>query len=525
MNRVLRHIRRAALLRARDGATDAQLVESFVTRRDEAAFEALLRRHGPMVMGVCRRVLRHAQDAEDAFQATFLVLARKAGSLRSRELLGNWLYGVAQRTAIKARAMGVKRRTKERQAGEFSCRTPTADGVPDELLARLDTELGRLPDKYRAPIVLCELEGKSRKDVARLLGLTEGTLSSRLARAKKLLARRLSRYGAAFSVGSLTAVLAQDAAACVRPALLNSTARAAVLTAGAVSARVIALTEGVMKAMLLSKMKFVWAVALAVVVGAGAVGLTYRQAAAQATPSSASPRGGRATADELEELRLEVVALRKGLEVTRGRVRALEERVETLEVGHRGPTDMTGGGRVRDLTRSAGVDTGKAGSVKGHLPMSNAPLNAPRDMKRDSSKSNAPLDRRRDLPKDAPNGDGRKDAGRDMAKDAPNGSKSTDAGRDMPNDAPNGSKSTDAAAGRDMPNDAPNGSKSTDAAADLKTTSRRSQADPLGAAEGALKKLRANPNDKQAADALERALQQLKERAKPKPENATKLES
>src|SRR2546423_14946298 len=105
MNGVLRHVRRVALLRARDGPTDTELLESFLTRRDETAFEALLRRHGPMVLGVCRRVLRHAQDAEDAFQATFLVLARKAGALRSRELLGNWLYGVAHRTAMKARAM------------------------------------------------------------------------------------------------------------------------------------------------------------------------------------------------------------------------------------------------------------------------------------------------------------------------------------------------------------------------------------------------------------------------------------
>jgi RNA polymerase sigma-70 factor (ECF subfamily) len=410
MNRVLRHIRRAALLRARDGATDAQLVESFVTRRDEAAFEALLRRYGPMVMGVCRRVLRHAQDAEDAFQATFLVLARKAGSLRSRDLLGNWLYGVAQRTAIKARAMGVKRRTKERQAGEFSCRTPTGDGIPDELLARLDTELSRLPHKYRAPIVLCELEGKSRKDVARLLGLTEGTLSSRLARAKKLLARRLSWYGAAFSVGSLTAALAQDTAACVRPALLNSTARAAVLTAGAVSARVAALTEGVLKAMLLSKLKLVWAVVLAAVVGAGAVGLTYRQAAAQTGPSNAAPRASRAAADELEELRLEVAALRKGLESTRERVKALEGEVQAL----RGP-------------RRRGLNFRQGATAK---PLD--PTEADRQM----------LQRLEDARLSEPAG-------------------------------------------------------------------------PLAEAEAALKKLRANPNDKQAADALERALKQLKEREKP----------
>ncbi|HJT76585.1 MAG TPA: RNA polymerase sigma factor, partial [Gemmataceae bacterium] len=177
MHGVLPHLRRVALLSARDGPPDAQLLESFLARRDEAAFEALLRRHGPMVLGVCHRVLRNRDDAEDAFQATFLVLARKAGAIRSRQLLGSWLYGVAYRTALKARAMTAKRRTKEREAGQMTRPGAPADGVPEELLAALDRELHRLPNKYRAPVVLCELEGKARKEAARLLGLPEGTLS------------------------------------------------------------------------------------------------------------------------------------------------------------------------------------------------------------------------------------------------------------------------------------------------------------------------------------------------------------
>jgi RNA polymerase sigma-70 factor (ECF subfamily) len=138
------------------------VLESFLTLRDETAFEALLRRHGPMVLGVCYRVLRHTQDAEDAFQATFLVLARRAASLRSRDLLGNWLYGVAHRTAMKARAMSVKRRAKERRAGAMRPQAASSDDS-DELLTQLDAALSRLPDKYRQPIVLCELEGKSRR--------------------------------------------------------------------------------------------------------------------------------------------------------------------------------------------------------------------------------------------------------------------------------------------------------------------------------------------------------------------------
>jgi RNA polymerase sigma-70 factor (ECF subfamily) len=158
-----------------------------------------------MVLAVCRRVLRHAQDAEDAFQATFLVLARKASSLRSRELLGHWLYGIAYRTALKARAMNLRRRTRESQARLRSCPEP-ADGDSEELLARLDAEISRLPEKYRVPVVLCELQGKSRKDVACLLGLPEGTVSSRLANARKLLARRL-KTGVALSGSLLTAAL------------------------------------------------------------------------------------------------------------------------------------------------------------------------------------------------------------------------------------------------------------------------------------------------------------------------------
>src|SRR5947207_15535004 len=118
-----------------------------------------------MVLGVCRRVLRHAQDAEDAFQATFLVLVKKAAALRSRELVGNWLYGVAHRTALKARAMSVKRREKERRAGEQPRPPLPAEETSEELLGQLDAALSRLPDKYRVPVVLCELEGRSRKAV------------------------------------------------------------------------------------------------------------------------------------------------------------------------------------------------------------------------------------------------------------------------------------------------------------------------------------------------------------------------
>jgi DNA-directed RNA polymerase specialized sigma24 family protein len=153
MKTVLRHVRRLALMQAGDRATDAHLLQAFLDRHDEAAFEGLLRRHGPMVLGVCRRVLGNVHDAEDAFQASFFVLARKADSVRPREMVGPWLYGVALRTALKARAMNAKRLVKERGAGELP---EPGDGPPEELLARLDEELGRLPERYRLPVVLCE---------------------------------------------------------------------------------------------------------------------------------------------------------------------------------------------------------------------------------------------------------------------------------------------------------------------------------------------------------------------------------
>ena len=150
------------------GPTDAELLQLYLDGGDGAAFAALVRRHGAMVLGVCRRVLRHEQDAEDAFQAAFLVLARKAASVGRRELLGNWLYGVAYRTALAARARSARRAAREKQVKEM----PHPEVGPEEswqdLVPVLDRELARLPEKYRLPVVLCELEGRSRKDATRM---------------------------------------------------------------------------------------------------------------------------------------------------------------------------------------------------------------------------------------------------------------------------------------------------------------------------------------------------------------------
>jgi RNA polymerase sigma factor (sigma-70 family) len=291
MNSVLTQVRKTALLPDGGGLTDGQLLESFLVRREEAAFEMLVRRHGRMVLGVCQRVLGNLHDAEDAFQATFLVLVRKAAAVKPRELVANWLYGVAYRTAMKARTMTARRRAREKQAGERGRPETPQDDRWQELLPLLDQELARLPDRYRVPIVLCDLEGKGRKEVARRLQVPEGTLSSRLATARKMLARRLTRRGCVLSAGGLAGLLGQHAAsACVPLTLVHSTTRAAMVVAekaalaGAVSAPVAALTTGVLKAMFLSKLKIATVLLVALgVVGAGA--FTYAALAGEQEPA------------------------------------------------------------------------------------------------------------------------------------------------------------------------------------------------------------------------------------------------
>jgi len=164
MDTVIRHLRRAVLRQEGASRTDGQLLTSFIDQEDELAFEALVRRHGPMVFGVCRRVLGNHHDAEDAFQATFLVLARKASSVRPRERVANWLHGVALRTAMKAKAMTAKRRGREKQVTEMPEPEAAQQGQWSDLQPLLDQELTGLPENYRLPNLLCELEGKTIKE-------------------------------------------------------------------------------------------------------------------------------------------------------------------------------------------------------------------------------------------------------------------------------------------------------------------------------------------------------------------------
>jgi RNA polymerase sigma factor (sigma-70 family) len=267
IDKVVQHIRRVVLGQEQGGLTDGQLLSHFIEHRDEAAVTALVRRHGGMVWGVCRRVLHNHHDAEDAFQATFMVLVRKAKSIRQRELVGNWLYGVAQQTAMKARSVAEKHRTRERQVIDMP--EPPGRDTRRDLQAVLDLELSRLPDKYRAAIVLCELQGKTRKEAARQLGVPEGTVAGRLTRGRAILAKRLARRGVTVSAAALAAVLGDHAAAAyVPPSVMSSTIKAVTLSAagqtavGMCSVNVAALTEGVLKAMFMSKLKIATGVAL-----------------------------------------------------------------------------------------------------------------------------------------------------------------------------------------------------------------------------------------------------------------------
>jgi RNA polymerase sigma factor (sigma-70 family) len=208
--------------------TDGQLMSQFATGQEggEAAFRILIHRHGPMVLGVCRRVLGDEHAAEDAFQATFLVLVKKAGTLRDGDLLTNWLYGVALRVAQKEKARGARRRVVERRAAERAA-GPAGDDDRLELRSVIDEEIRRLPERYRLPLVLCHLEGLRHEEAAQRLGCPVGTVESRLSRARQQLRSRLSRRGLAPTAQALGAMLGPPAGGLVPPSLIDATLQAA----------------------------------------------------------------------------------------------------------------------------------------------------------------------------------------------------------------------------------------------------------------------------------------------------------
>ena len=349
-DRLLDHIRRLALQGMGERRTDGQLLEHFISERDEAAFALLLRRHGAMVWSVCRRVLGNAHDADDAFQAAFLVLVHKAASIRPREAVGNWLYGVAYRTALEARSRLMRRRAKEQPLQDVPQPESKSEEPSEQLWPILDRELSRLADKYRLPIVLCDLEGRSRREVARQLAIPEGTLSSRLATARKKLASRLARYGFAISAASLGTLLTENSAtAGLSFSLLSATTKAALLAAvspaavaGSVSATVSTLTQGVLKTMFIAKIKTATLVLCGVAaLGVGTGGVYYQTRVGAAD----SPQVDRVAQDdrkstseprisEIDRLKLENKQLREMLKGERDRKAAYREKLNTFVNTH-----------------------------------------------------------------------------------------------------------------------------------------------------------------------------------------------
>jgi RNA polymerase sigma factor (sigma-70 family) len=273
------------------GLSEWQLLERYATQRDDLAFEALVARHGPLVLGVCRRVLHNDQAAEDAFQATFLVLMRKAPSLDHGKPLGNWLYTVAYRLALRIRSNEARRLQREAHAARSRLCTESQATTPGELVVALEEELQRLPERHRVPLVLCYLEGKTNEQAAEVLGCPRGSMSARLAQARERLRACLARRGYAVPGAGIATLLASARAEAGVPArLLSDTMRTALWfaseeagIAGVVSTRAVALAKGTFRAMFVSKLTIAGAVLVAAaMLGTGATMLL--KAGSQASP-------------------------------------------------------------------------------------------------------------------------------------------------------------------------------------------------------------------------------------------------
>jgi RNA polymerase sigma factor (sigma-70 family) len=325
---------------ASQGADDAELLELFVSTRDEEAFELLVRRHGPMVLAVCRRVLRHTHDAEDAFQATFLVLAHRARVVSPRSALAGWLYGVAHRTALKARHRAARRAEVERRAPARSTEPMPPESNWDEVEPLLDAELAALPERYRLAIILCDLQGRLRTEAATALGCSEGTLSSRLTRGRRLLAERLKRRGVQLSAAALVTalsgrsiVLAEPLIRSTVPAALSAVSASAVSGAGAASPSVAELATGVMKSMFLKKLQTL-AVA-AFVVAAVAAGLTTvipdRSEAAAPVPKPAAGADDKAVVEALADVDSQLLMNRKVMKDLKVEFDQFDKIMDTME--------------------------------------------------------------------------------------------------------------------------------------------------------------------------------------------------
>jgi RNA polymerase sigma factor (sigma-70 family) len=369
------------------GLGDGQLLERYLSRRDEDAFEAIVDLHGPMVLGLCRRMLRDPRDIEDAFQATFLVLAQKAPGIRDRNLLSNWLYGVAFRVARRARTRTIRRRDREASVGELEVAAePEPTGRP-ESDPMLDQELSRLPEKYRIPLVLCYFRGRTHDQAAEELRCPVGTVRSRLARGRELLRKRLIRGGYAPTVpaallgGDMT-LPARLLVANVPPPLVAATVRAAlgfgsssIFKTGAAAVSSVVLAQGVLTTMQVAQLKWIGLAVLVTSLSAGgvvAVGYAAVQTKEGATakdpvvaPSVDEPKSGQ-----------RYVPLRS----TEERLQTLEDKIDRLtkSLGAANRSTPTGGAAGTPVGgfEPTPLNTG-AGSGTTSRPMSSPPATNP----------------------------------------------------------------------------------------------------------------------------------------------------
>jgi RNA polymerase sigma factor (sigma-70 family) len=305
---VLQGLRKFAALQAGRELSDGDLLERFLRADDESAFMALVERHGPMVLGVCRRALRHGHDAEDACQAAFLVLARKAASICRKASISSWLHGVARRVAANLKRERSRRRRHELRAEPSTPREAGADVSWQEVRAILDEELERLPERYRTPLILCYLDGKTRDEAAHQLGLTSGSLHGRLERGRHLLRERLTRRGVTLSAALLATALDEGVSlAALPPTIVVASAKAAhwlaagqPLYEGVVPAHILSLAREVLRGMFLTKLKTAAALVLCIglltaLVGGSLAPVGTAQEAKE--PSPATPIAG-AESDE-----------------------------------------------------------------------------------------------------------------------------------------------------------------------------------------------------------------------------------
>jgi RNA polymerase sigma factor (sigma-70 family) len=279
-NDLIQHLRTNGLQLRAETMSDGQLLGRYLDTRDEAAFEALVARLGPVVWAVCKRQLPDGADAEDAFQATLLVLVRKGHTVAPRDRVANWLYGVAYMAARKVRVNRARRHDKEQRAAAMT-QTVVREATPTtDLAEHIDRELARLPEKYRSPVVLCDMQGKTRQEAARHLGWPEGTVAGRLARARTILAKRLSKFALGVSPAAIAACLTDPVKAQGPAPEVALTAGRAALGLAKASPSAIAVTNGVLRTMLVRKLQMVAVgVGILVVTGLGIGGLVGKPAA------------------------------------------------------------------------------------------------------------------------------------------------------------------------------------------------------------------------------------------------------